>query len=72
MLSPTATLILILLVGGAVLFLALKFGTIGGVGAGAERTKNPFNYWLGVTMTAAGVMFAAVTLVLIMFGFVRP
>jgi hypothetical protein len=59
-------------VGGGVLFFALKFGTIGGGGAGAERTKDPFNFWLGVGMTAIGVVFAAVMLVLVMFGVVRP
>jgi hypothetical protein len=72
MLSPTANLVLILVVGGGVLFFALKFGTIGGGGAGAERTKNPFNYWLGVGTTAVGVIFAAVMLVLMMFGVVHP
>lgn len=72
MLSPTANIVLVLVVGGVVLFFALKFGTIGGPGVGAERAKDPFNYWLGVGTTAVGVIVAAVMLVLMLFGVVHP
>jgi len=71
-LSPNANMILVIMVGGAVLFFALKFGSIGGGGAGAERHKNPFNYWLGVGTTAVGVLIAAVILILTSVGVVRP
>jgi hypothetical protein len=72
MMSPTADLIVILVVGGAVLWFALKFGFVGGGGAGAYRNKNPFNYWLGVTTTAVGVLVAIVVLILTSIGVMRP
>ena len=72
MMSPTANLIFIIVVGGGVLFFALKFGFIGGGGAGAYRNKNPFNFWLGVGTTAVGVTIAAVILVLTSIGVMRP
>lgn len=70
--SPVASLFFILMVGGGVLFFAFRFKFIGGGGAGAYRDKNPFNYWLGVGITSAGVLFAAVMLVLIFAGIVQP
>jgi hypothetical protein len=70
--SARANLIFVILVGGGVLFFALKFGFIGGAGVGAYRNKSPFNYWLGVAITAAGVVIAAIILVLTTIGVMRP
>lgn len=67
-----AELIIAIVLGSGILLFAFKFSFIGGGGAGAYRSKDPFNYWLGVGMTAFGVMVCLVLLVLRMFGVVRP
>jgi hypothetical protein len=69
--SPLANVIGVIVVGGGVLLVALKFGTIGGPGIGATREKDPFNYWLGVTITAVGVLVASVVFILTMLGVMR-
>ena len=51
-----------------VLFIALKLRVIGGGGAGSERDKNPFNFWLGVGTTA---FMGVVALALFISTFVR-
>lgn len=70
--SARANLIFIILVGGAVLLCAFKWGFIGGGGAGAYRQKNAVNYWVGVGVTSVGVLFAVVMLVLSSFGILQP
>jgi len=50
--NPEVELALGILLGAGILFFALKYGTIGGGGAGATRAKNPFLFWLGVSTTA--------------------
>jgi|KBSMisStandDraft_5_1062788.scaffolds.fasta_scaffold205902_2 hypothetical protein len=62
MMSPRTNLIVGIILGAFVLFLALKYGTIGGAGAGAERNKQPFLFWLGVSMTA---LFEAVAIIIL-------
>ena len=62
--SPKASIITIIVVGGWVLFFALKYGFIGGSGAGSYRQKNPLNYWLGVATTTIGVLVAIIALIL--------
>ena len=37
---------------GAILFVALRYGFIGGAGTGAYRKQNPINFWLGVGVTS--------------------
>jgi F0F1-type ATP synthase membrane subunit c/vacuolar-type H+-ATPase subunit K len=59
--SPKANLIVAILLGAGILFFALRYGTIGGAGAGATREKNPFLFWLGVLITA---VFEAVAIVI--------
>jgi uncharacterized spore protein YtfJ len=61
----------IVVVGGAVLIFALRFGFIGGGGAGAYRTKNPFNFWLGVGTTGVLVFIAVIVLILMSVGVMR-
>ena len=51
-----------------VLFIAFKFRAIGGGGTGAERDKNPVNFWLGVGTTA---FMGIVALALFVSTFVR-
>jgi hypothetical protein len=63
MLSPTASLILVVVLGSGILFFAFKWGFVGGGGAGAYREKNPFNFWLGVIITAACVLIAVIILI---------
>jgi hypothetical protein len=58
MLSTTANFILVVILGLGILLFALKWGTIGGGGTGATRDENPFNFWLGAGITAAGVIIA--------------
>ena len=61
--SPRANVILVILLGSGVLFIAFKTGFIGGGGAGAYREKNPFNFWLGVITTGIGVIVAMIILI---------
>lgn len=69
--STTGNMILVLVVGGGVLFFALKYGFIGGSGVGAYRDKNPFLFWLGLITTAVLVLLSAVMLVLSSVGLVN-
>lgn len=50
--NPKLELILGIFLGAGLLFVALKYGTIGGSGAGATRDRNPFLFWLAVSTTA--------------------
>jgi hypothetical protein len=67
--SGIAKFILVILLGSGILFVAAKWGTIGGGGLGANRRENPTNFWLGFSMTAAAVFIA----ILVLIGsFVQP
>ena len=68
--SLTATSVITIALGSGILFFAFKFGFIGVGGTGAYRSKDPFNYWLGVGMTAFAVAVSLALLVLRMFGVV--
>jgi hypothetical protein len=68
--NPKLDAFLVLLIGGWVLFFALRFGFVGGSGVGAYRNKNPFNYWLGVGTTGVLVLVAAIALVLSSVGLI--
>jgi hypothetical protein len=60
---------LLLLAGSCLLlFAAFKLRFIGGGGAGADRDKNPINFWLGVGTTA---FIAVVALIVLISTFVR-
>lgn len=51
-----------------ILFMALRLRSIGGAGVGADRDKNPLNFWLGVGTTA---FMGIVALVLFVSTLVR-
>ena len=65
--STTGIYVIVVILGLGILFFALKFGTIGGAGAGARRDENPLLYWLGVSITGGMVLLGVIMLV-----FVRP
>jgi hypothetical protein len=51
------------ILGAGVLFVGLKWGTIGGGGVGANRDENPINYWLGISVTALALIVAIIVLI---------
>jgi hypothetical protein len=61
-------LIFAVIMGIAILTIALKFGEIGGGGAGASRTENPILFWMGVIITA---VFTFVLASILVWTFVR-
>ena len=69
MLSADAALILGILLGLVVLFIAFRWGTIGGGGAGADRDKNPINFWLGVTITG---VFTLIAIAILIGNYISP
>jgi hypothetical protein len=65
--SDRGLLALGIIMGIMVLAIAFKWGEIGGGGAGANRDKNPINFWLGVCITA---LFTAVAIVFLISTFI--
>lgn len=56
-------LLITILLFAFVLFFALKFGVIGGAGAGTKREEEPIIFWLGVGLTSIFLMLLVVVLV---------
>jgi hypothetical protein len=65
-------MIFAIVLGIGLLFFALKFGTIGGSGAGAERDRNPILFWMGVTITALGTLLIIIVLIWTLLGVPPP
>ena len=51
-------MIIAIVAGLLVLFIAFKFGDIGGGGSGANRQRNPITFWMGVVMTIILIIVA--------------
>ena len=61
--SGRAELTVGVVLGLGVLFIAFKWRFIGGGGGGANRDKNPVNFWLGVGITGVFTLIAIVILI---------
>jgi len=55
--------LLLVILCGILLLMAFKTGSIGGGGAGADRTENPVLFWMGVPITAFMAIVGAGALV---------
>jgi hypothetical protein len=69
MLQDRLELMLILIAAAVLLFIALRWGFVGGGGGVAYREKNPVNFWLGVALNAIILVGAVIGLT---ESFVRP
>lgn len=52
------------LVSSAILFVALKYGIVGGGGRVTSRKENPISYWIGVgvvTLMTVGALIALIS-----------
>jgi hypothetical protein len=67
-LSIRTEALLLVAVSALLVILALKWGFIGGGGTGAERTRNPVNFWLGVGLTT---LMGAISLGIFVSTFIR-
>ncbi len=59
----------LILLCSVILLIAFKLGVIGGGGSGSEKSKSPFNYWLGVWTT---ILVLAVAIIILIGSFVAP
>jgi hypothetical protein len=50
--SGRGLLVFAIVLGITLIFIALRFGEIGGGGTGASRDENPVLFWMGVSITA--------------------
>jgi hypothetical protein len=65
-------LVLVILLGGVILLIAFKTGSIGGGGAGASRDENPILFWMGFTITATFTAIAIFILIWTLLGLSPP
>jgi hypothetical protein len=69
MLRDRLELVVIVLAGAGFLFIALRWGFVGGGGGVSYREKSPINFWLGV---AVNVIIVVGALAALTDSFVRP